>query len=96
MESTIQEITQDTKPPEGTFIEEVFRCVQTPFHLLEGTEDHYKTADYWRQQYYGFPDEYYRILELKSNGVTPKEFKTMMKKERRKRLRKKGKNNKRV
>jgi len=58
------------------------------------SEDYYKSAVYFEKEFPQFPDEFYDILELYANGVTPKQFKLMRKKEKKKEARSQGKKTK--
>jgi len=47
--------------------------------------DYYKSAEYFKEEFPNFPsDEFYKVLELHANGVTPKQYKAMKKKEAKK------------
>ena len=56
------------------------------------SKEYYKSAEYFRQEYPSFPsDEFNKVLELHANGVTPKQFKAMEKKEAKKKAKRVGK-----
>ena len=65
---------------------------QTKFDF---SKEFYKSAEYFKQEFPSFPsDEFYEVLELHANGVTPKQFKAMKKKEAKKKAKKDGKKTK--
>ena len=61
---------------------------------LDFTEDYYKSAEKFKEEYPMFPEEYYEVLELHAQGVTPKQHKYLLNKERKKELKKQGKKTK--
>ena len=57
--------------------------------------EYYKSALYFKEEFPNFPsDEFYEVLELHANGVTPKQYKAMKKKEAKKKAKKDGKKTK--
>ena len=92
----MEEVSQAIQAIEGTHIKEWGKHTSTPLIKVDGTDTYYKSAECWRETYNGFPDHYYAVLEKKSNGMTPKEYKNWLKKMRKKQLRKKNFNNKKI
>ena len=63
---------------------------------FEGNDDSYKTAEHWKRIYPYFPDAYYNVLEMRSHGMTAKEFKRHLKRIKKKEIRKQGGRTKKV
>jgi len=92
----MEEISQAIQEIEGSHITDWGKHTSTPFLKVDGTDSYYKSADCWRETYGGFPDHYYNVLEKRSNGMTPKEYKNWVKRKKRRELRKKNFNNKKI
>jgi len=58
--------------------------------MFDFTDEYYRGFDSFKNEYPMFPDEYYNILELHANGVTPKQHKRMVKKKEKRQLKKQG------
>ena len=58
--------------------------------MFDFTAESYRSAEAFKNEYPMFPDEYYNILELHANGVTPKQHKRMVKKKEKRQLKKQG------
>jgi len=86
-----QKQTQDTE--EVTKYMEDFQ-IEDPIKF-DFSESYYKSAEYFKKEFPNFPsDEFYKVLKLHANGVTPKQFKAMKKKEEKKEAKKAGKKTK--
>ena len=64
--------------------------------MFDYTEEYYKSSEYFQKEFPFFPKEFYNILELHANGITPKQYKLMVKKEKKKNLKKNSKKTKNV
>lgn len=51
----------------------------------------YRSRDAWKREWSGFPDDFYPALEAHSNGITAKQYKSILKKEKKKEQGIKGK-----
>ena len=58
--------------------------------MFDFTDESYRSADAFKTEFPMFPDEYYNILELHANGVTPKQHKRMVKNKEKRQLKKQG------
>ena len=58
--------------------------------MFDFTDEYYRSADSFKNEYPMFPDKYYNILELHASGVTPKQHKRMVKNKEKRQLKKQG------
>jgi len=77
---------------EEDHIKETGKNVMTAWHKVDSSEHAYKTPLQWKIDFGGFPEEYYEALSLRSMGVSPKEYKTHLRRIANKGKGKKGRN----
>ena len=83
-----QEIVVRPEPTE--WAKERVKFVKVPFYMVDSSEDSYKSRDQWKRDFPHFPEEFYPALEAHSMGITPKEYRNYLKKQKRKGFGKKG------
>jgi hypothetical protein len=69
--------------------EDIGKHFTVDWSKIDYTEAGYGTAESWKEEFSGFPDCFYPVLEQKSKGMTLNEYKKEQKKEQKVRGKKK-------